>query len=61
VPWVKVSPLLTKIPLSPPFPKGDNYTSLWKREAGRDLKKLFSEQYVFSIMDSLLIPPYSPL
>jgi hypothetical protein len=33
-----------KIPLDPPFTKGDNYPSLWKREVGRDLKKLFSEQ-----------------
>jgi hypothetical protein len=31
-----------KIPLNPPFSKGDNYTSLWQREAGRDFKKLFS-------------------
>jgi hypothetical protein len=33
-----------KIPLSPPFPKGDNYPSLWQREVGRDLKKLFSNR-----------------
>ena len=31
-----------KIPLDPPFTKGDNYLSLWQREVWRDLKKLFS-------------------
>ena len=34
-----------KIPLDPPFTKGDNYPSLWQREVGRDLKKLFSKQF----------------
>jgi len=32
-----------KIPLNPPFAKGDNYPSLWQREVRRDFKKLFSE------------------
>ena len=35
-------PRTMKIPLTPPFTKGDNYSSLWQREVGRDLKKLFS-------------------
>jgi|GEM_PF-5258138 len=26
-----------QIPLSPPLLKGENFSSLWKREAGRDL------------------------
>jgi hypothetical protein len=28
------------------FLKKDNYTSLWQREAGRDLKKIFSDEYM---------------
>ena len=44
-------PRKMKIPLSPPFSKGDNYTSLWQREAGRDLKKLFSDQLPVPIFD----------
>jgi len=35
-----------KIPLNPPFSKGDDYSSLWQREVGRDLKKLSSKQVV---------------
>jgi hypothetical protein len=35
--------------LLPPFAKGRNYPSLEKRGEGR-----FSEEYVFSIMDSLV-------
>jgi len=37
-------------PSSPPFTKGRNYPSLAKRGEGR-----FSNQYVYSIMDSLVI------
>jgi len=37
-------------PSSPPFTKGRNYPSLAKRGEGR-----FSEQYVYSIMDSSVI------
>jgi hypothetical protein len=38
-----------KIPLSPPFPKGDDYPSLSQREVGRDLRKLFSRELEFQI------------
>jgi len=38
-----------KIPLDPPFTKGDNYSSLWQREVWRDLKKLFSQQFSVKI------------
>jgi hypothetical protein len=30
-----------KIPLNPPFSKGDDYSSLWQREVGRDLEAYF--------------------
>jgi hypothetical protein len=30
-----------KIPLNPPFSKGDDYSSLWQREVGRDLEVYF--------------------
>jgi hypothetical protein len=30
-----------KIPLNPPFSKGDDYSSLWQREVGRDLEGYF--------------------
>ena len=36
-----VTPRCIKIPLSPPFSKGDNIPSLLQREVGRDLRKLF--------------------
>ena len=54
-------PRTIKIPLSPPFSKGDNYTSLWQREAGRDFKTLSSKQYegqlVLLFYSSIPIPP----
>src|SRR4030043_1897995 len=40
-----------KIPLDPPFTKGDNYPSLWQREVWRDLKKLFSKEMLLRIND----------
>jgi len=44
-------PRTMKIPLDPPFTKGDNYPSLWQREVWRDLKKLFSKQFQYTILN----------
>ena len=40
-----------KIPLSPPFAKGDNYTSLWQRGGGEGFKEAIfyaNKRVVFS-------------
>ena len=57
----KRHPRTMKIPLNPPFSKGDNYPSLWPsfscqgqaREVRRDFNKLFSEQ--LKIIQSILL------
>jgi hypothetical protein len=49
----KRHPRTMKIPLNPPFSKGDNYPSLWQREVRRDFNKLFSEQ--LKIIQSILL------
>jgi len=34
-----------KIPLNPPFSKGDNYSSLSQREVGRDLRETLTTPF----------------
>ncbi len=41
-----------KIPFDPPFPRGDDYSSLWQREVRKDFKRLFSEQLEHEIETS---------